>query len=164
VHLGRYLASMVLGWIFLPIAFVGACLPLTPEQGHDLWPMAVQAVLVTIMAFPAYLGIFGLVSTVMRRGFIFGVVFMVLENSLAMFQGNIQSLTVIYYERAYLWKSMPAHMRREASDWYIIDPKSQIAEASDALVVFALVPVLALALALVVIHVIEYRSKQGHSA
>lgn len=164
VHLGRYLATIVLGSLFLPIAFIGAYLPLTVPEGADLWPITAQAVLVTLMAFPAYVGIFGLVSTLMRRGFIFGVAFMVLENSLAMFQGNIQSLTVIYYERAYLWKSIPDHMHRYARDTYMIDPKAQIAEASDAMIVFALVPVLALSLALVVIHVIEYRAKQGHSA
>jgi ABC-type transport system involved in multi-copper enzyme maturation permease subunit len=164
VHLGRYLASVVLGWALLPIAFLGLYLPLSAPPEAELWQMTWNGMIVTWLAFPAYLGIFGLVATIFRKGVVFGVVFIVLENSLALFQGNIQKLTVVYYMRAFLWKSVPSSMRSTVTDWFITDPQAPLAESSEALVMFATVPVVTLALALVAIHLIEYRAKQGQSA
>ncbi len=164
VYLGRYLAGVTLGCAVLPLACLGLYLPLSPPEGAQLGEMTLQTIFVTWLAFPAYMAIFGLVSTVFRKGVIFGVVFIVLENSLASFQGNIQKLTVVYYERAFLWQAVPKPLRRLVDEWFLERPDSPFVERADALVMFATVPVLALALALVVIHLIEYRSKQGQSA
>ena len=40
------------------------------------------------------------------EGVVLGMIFILLENFLALFQGNIQRLTIVHYERSFLWPSV----------------------------------------------------------
>ena len=159
VHLGRTIAALVVGEAALTLSVVALALPLNPSGAVDVLGPARTALTATLLAFPAYLGIFTLLATITRRGMIGGLGLILVENSLAMFAGgNLGRLTMLVYVRSLL------HPAASRAGRLILEQKTGVTEpaaASTAILVFASVAIVTLAAALVLVQVIEYRGKHA---
>ncbi len=97
VLLGKWAAALALGWSVLLLS-VGLTLVVTPVDlgpERDFIRMSVIAVLV---GFPAYLGIFTLLGTIFRRGFLAGLIYAFgFELVLSFVPGAAKRLSLRYY-------------------------------------------------------------------
>ncbi len=158
VHLGRLIAAYVLGSVTRPLCVLAIGLPLDPEHAHGESIRA--AVTATLLAYPAYVAVFSVLTTITRRGLVIGVVGILIENSLSFFQGTIQQLTVVHYVRVLLWPSSSRRGRR------VLDEAFGISEASptwEAIVVMASVTVVGLLATLLLVSVTEFRGRHGQA-
>ncbi len=158
VHLGRTLASLAIGAIVLPVAVLALALPLDPGDSVELAGPVRTAVTATLLAFPAYLAVFSLLCTWLRRGLIGGVFLILVENSLSLVTGNLAKLTVVYYVRSILWPATSLLGRRVLENAARIDDP---ASSATAITVFVAVTIVALGIAMVLVEVLEYRGKHA---
>jgi len=158
VHLGRILASTLIGIVLLPIGVVLLAAPLDAGEAVKLGGPIRTAATATMLAFPAYLGFFTLMSTWTRRGLIWGVVLILIENSLSLVTGNLARMTIVFYVRSLLWPATSTVGRRILEKAARMDAP---AAPSTAIGVFLGVALVATVMALVVVEVTEYRGKHG---
>lgn len=156
VALGRYLAALLVGTVILTLGVFGIGLPLHPPPEAELGQVTRAAAAATLMAYPAYLALFQLVSTVFRKGLAFGVMFVFVENFVSLFTGPIVQLTLIHYVRSQLSRAIPPDSLRSAARLIsVAEPASSVAAIST----FAGVTVVALGLSLLLVAAIEYRGR-----
>ena len=158
VHLGRMIASLIVGTLVLPLAVVALALPLNPGDTVDLTGPVRTAATATLLAFPAYLGMFSLTCTWLRRGLIGGVILILVENSLSLVTGNLARLTMVFYVRSILWPATSPLGR------YVLENSARIEEpasSSTAIIVFITVAIVSIAGALLLVEVLEYRGKHA---
>jgi ABC-type transport system involved in multi-copper enzyme maturation permease subunit len=156
VSLGRYLAALLVGTIILTIGVFGIGLPLHARPEADLGQVTRVAAAATLMAYPAYLALFQLVSTAFRKGLAFGVMFIFVENFVALLTGPIVQLTLIHYVRSQLSRGIPPDSLRAAARLLsVAEPASNAAAIS----AFAGVTAVALGLSLILVEWIEYRGR-----
>jgi predicted PurR-regulated permease PerM len=156
VSLGRYIAALLVGTVILTVGVFGIGLPLHTRPEADLGQVTRVAAAATLMAYPAYLALFQLVSSVFRKGLAFGVVFIFVENFIALLTGPIVQLTLIHYVRSQLSRAIPPDSLRSAARLVnVAEPASNFA----AITAFAGVTVVALGLSLFVVEWIEYRGR-----
>lgn len=156
VTLGRYVAALLVGSLILTIGVFGIGLPLRPKPEADIGQVTRVAAAATLMAYPAYLALFQLVSTVFRKSLAFGVVFIFVENFVALFTGPIVQLTLIHYVRSQLSRAIPPDSLRAAARLVsVAEPASNAAAIS----AFACVTAVALGLSLLLVEWIEYRGR-----
>jgi hypothetical protein len=157
IHLGRFAAAAVVGWTLLPLSVVALVLPLGAGEAARLGSVAASAVGATFLVYPAYVGIFWLVSTLSRRGLALGVVFIVAENTLSFFQGNVAKLTLIHWVRSMVHPAIPSASRGGRADALLHDVVPNSVPACVA--VFVGVALASLVLSLLLVERIEYRGK-----
>lgn len=156
LHFGRFAAAAVVGSLLLPLSVIALAFPLSPAPESELATVATSAVAATLLAYPAYLGIFWLVSTWFRKGLAVGVVYIVIENTLGLVRGNLSKLTMIHYVRSHVHPAIPPGSRRRAAAFLQeIEPSS----VGTALGTFVGVALLTLVLSLLLVETIEYRGK-----
>lgn len=157
VLLGRYAASVVVGSAVLTIGVLTIGLPLATRPEAETGAVMRAAIASTLLAYPAYLALFQLVATVFRRGLVFGVVFIFLENFIsAIPSATIVRITLVYYVRSRLWPAVPIDSRSMAeTHLHVLEPATNLASLS----AFAGVTAVALGLSLLLISVIEYRGR-----
>lgn len=156
VHLGRFLASWVVGAVVLPLSIVAIAAPLGTAPESELRAVAVTSVSATLLAYPAYLALFWLVATVARRGLAIGVFFILAENFMSIVPSNIVRATLIHYVRSMIHPAVPATSRMRAEKLlHVIEPTA----TSTAVLTFVLVWCVALVLSLLLVEWIEYRGK-----
>lgn len=156
VLLGRFLASLILGSVVLPLCVLAIGLPLSTGPEAELGAVMRSAVTTTLLAYPAYLALFQCVATGLRRGLVFCVVFVLLENFISILSGTIVKLTLIFYVRSQVWPAVPKTSRILAEKaLHMAEPASNFAAVS----VFASVAVVALGLSLLMVEMIEYRGR-----
>lgn len=158
VHLGRTIASLVVGTLVLPVAVLALALPLNPGESVELAGPVRVAATATLLAFPAYLGMFSLVCTWLRRGLIGGVFLILIENSLSLVTGNLAKLTMVFYVRSILWPSTSPLGR------YVLENSARIEEpasSSNAIIVFVAISVVSIGGALLLVEALEYRGKHA---
>ncbi len=154
IYIGRTMASLAVGTLLLPISVLAIGLPLEIEIAG---PMQ-SAVTATLLAFPAYVGLFSLSSVCIRKTLVVGVVFVLIENSMSFFAGTIAKLTLVYYVRSLMWpESSPIGRDMLQKAARIDDPAS----AAVAIGVFVGVAILTILVALPLIQTIEYRGKHA---
>ena len=158
VSLGRTIASLVVGVLVLPLAVLALALPLDPGETVELAGPVRTAATATLLAFPAYLGVFSLLCTWLRRGLIGGVCLILVENSLSLVTGNLARLTMVFYVRSIVWPATSDLGRRVLEESAQID---QPASSTTAIAVFVTVTVVALAATCVLVEVLEYRGKHA---
>jgi len=158
VHLGRTLAALALGVVVLPLAVVALALPLDPGETVRLAGPVRTAATATLLAFPAYLGVFGALCTWTRRGLVAGIVVIILENSLALVTGSFARLTIVFYVRSLLWPAasdLGRDVLRRAAQ--IDEP----AASATAVAVFLGVALVTIGASLLIVEVLEYRGKHA---
>lgn len=162
--LGRYLSCWIIGSLLLPLAVLVLYLPLEldPEVRAD--EFAIAAVAATLLVYPAYLAVFTLLCTALRRGLVIGVVFMLIENSFSFLKGMaLQKLSLVFYSRCYVLSSIPdepSRYQRMGLRNMALDPEMVVA-GSYAAIVFVGVILVCTGLAMAVVSTTEYRTKQG---
>jgi ABC-type transport system involved in multi-copper enzyme maturation permease subunit len=161
VLLGRYVAGLVVGSLMLPLAVVALALSVELAPGADTWGVARAAITATLLVLPAYLAVFQLVAVLSRHGLVIGVVFVVLENLIAMVPGLIVKMTLVFYVRSLLLPAMPKSAQSGAGQVLRL-PES--ATSAESVVVFAVVTVVALGLSLLAVEAIEYRGRASQPA
>ena len=165
VHLGRVAAALILGWLILPLGVlaIGGPLDIPWEVKGGLVMAAVTA---TLLAYPAYLAVFSLVTTWTRRGLIVGVVAIILENGVGAISGNIARLTGIFYVRTLLLKVASGEARWNPE---LARGGRGHAEAmantstAECIAVLVTVAVVGLALTLILVQITEYRGRHGQA-
>ncbi len=158
IHLGRILASLLVGIVLLPLAILALALPLDPGDGVALAGAIRTSATATMLAFPAYLGFFTLMSTWTRRGLIAGVILIMIENSLSLVTGNLARMTIVFYVRSLLWPAASPVGRSVLERAARIDDP---ATPSTAIGIFLAVAIVSIALSLVIVELTEYRGKHG---
>lgn len=160
IHFGRFAAALAVGSLLLPLSVVALVLPLDAGAAADLPGVAWSAVAATLLVYPAYLGLFWLVATGLRRGLAAGVVYILIENTLSLVEGNLASLTMIRYVRSVVHPAVPRASRSAASEF--LRDLAPVGVGS-SVAVFAAVAVLSLVLSLLLVEAIEYRGKSAQS-
>jgi hypothetical protein len=160
IHAGRYAAALAFGTILLPGSVLLLTLPLSSAPEAGIPRVAATAVAATLLAYPAYLAIFWLLTTLTRRALVLGLIFVVIENVLALSRGNLARLTVIHYVRSFLLPAIPSTTGERAK---II---TRFAEEMPVFVPVAVLggaAVVALGLSLRLVERIEYRGKSSQA-
>ena len=103
-----------------------------------------------------WFALFQLGARGLRGGLVFGVVFAFIENFISILSGTIVKLTLIFYVRSLVWPAVPKDSRAAADDFLRV---AEPASTAGAVATFAVVTVLALGLSLLLVQVIEYRSR-----
>lgn len=158
VLLGRFLGHTLVGCLVIPLSVASVCLPLDLPPEAELGRTAADAVTISLVAFPVYLALFGLATTWLRQGLVLAIVFLVLENSLYLFQGAIQRLTVIFYVRCLLAAEVPAPMQRHVGDTLLVH--ESVAPAT-AWWMLAGVGLATLVGSMLVVELTEYRARKA---
>ncbi len=160
IHMGRFMAALAFGMILLPASVLLLSVPLNPRAAAEIPSVTTAAVAATLVAYPAYLGIFWLATTCTRRGLVIGLIFIVIENFLAVTQGNLARITVIHYVRAFLLPSIPPGSGGAARS--VTDFAEPLASAT-TISVLAGATVVTLGLSLWLVERIEYRGKSSQA-
>jgi ABC-type transport system involved in multi-copper enzyme maturation permease subunit len=156
IHLGRFAAAALVGSLVLPLSVLALALPLDCPPAARLPDVATSAVGATLLVYPAYLGVFWLVSTVLRRGLAIGVLYIVVENTLSLVQGNLSLLTMIHWVRSLVHPAVPETSRFRAEAFLQqIEPST----AATSVGVFVSTAIAALVLSLLLVETVEYRGK-----
>ncbi len=159
VHLGRIVANLLLGSGTLCLAVLALALPLDPSDAVDVAGPVRTSLTATLLAYPAYVGIFSLLATITRRGMIGGLALILVENFLGVIPaGNVSRITMLLYVRSLL------HPAASPLGQTILEEKAGVATpatAGTAVGVFLSVTVLTIGLALVFVRTIEYRGKHA---
>jgi ABC-type transport system involved in multi-copper enzyme maturation permease subunit len=157
VLLGRWSASLVVGWAVLAVGVLAIALPLDTRPEADTGAVVRSALAATLLAFPAYLALFQLAATVLRRCLVFGVVFIFVENVISVIpSATIVRFTIVYYVRSRIWPAVPPGSRALAESLlHVAEPASDVA----SLAAFAGVTAVALVLSLLAVEAIEYRGR-----
>jgi ABC-type transport system involved in multi-copper enzyme maturation permease subunit len=156
VLLGRYVASLALGWLLLPLCVLAISLPLSTGEDAGVGRVTEVALTSTLLAYPAYLALFQLVATVFRRGLALGVVYAFVEFFVSLLTGTIVKLTLVHYVRSQLRPAMPKLDRIRVDD--VLGANEPAANAT-CVAVFVGVALTALVLSLVLVERIEYRGR-----
>ena len=156
VHLGRFAAAWLLGTLVLPLAVLAIGLPLDLPEAAEMGSVLRSTVTATLLAYPAYLAVFWCVSTLLRHGMALGLVFILVENSVAAVTGNVKRVTLVHYVRSVIWPAVPAGSRGRAKELLLL---GEPAGVGVSIAVFASATVVALLLALVLVQVTEYRGR-----
>lgn len=160
IHLGRFLAAWAVGSLVLPLGVVAIAAPLSPRPEAQILGTVVASITTTLLAYPAYLAIFWLAATVVKRGLVFGVCFVVVENSLSWIPANVAKATLVFYVRAMVFPSIPKSSRFSAER--LVRDLEMVGRPTAAMV-FAAAAVVALVLALLLVEWIEYRGKESQA-
>jgi len=157
VLLGRYAASLVVGSAVLAVGVLTIGLPLSTPPEADTGAVMRAAVASTLLAYPAYLALFQLAATAVRKCLVFGVVFIFLENFIsAIPSATIVRFTLVFYVRSRIWPAVPTGSHGMADTLlHVLEPASNL----ESLSAFAGVTVVALGLSLLLIAAIEYRGR-----
>ena len=160
IHLGRYAAALAVGCLILPLSVVALAVPLRLGDEAGLSGVAWSSVGATLLVYPAYLGLFWLVSTWLRRGLAAGVVYILVENTFSLVEGNLAALTMIRYVRSLVHPSVPRTSLGRADPFLLgqipVDPGISAA-------VLVAVAVAALVLSLLLVESVEYRGKSAQT-
>jgi ABC-type transport system involved in multi-copper enzyme maturation permease subunit len=156
VLLGRYMAGLVVGSILLPLAVVALALSLDLAPTADTWGVARAAVTATLLVLPAYLAFFQLVAVLSRHGLVIGVVFVVLENLIALAPGLIVRLTLVFYVRSMLLPAVPKDAQVGSG---AVMKLADAATTGESIAAFVAVTVVSLGLSLLAVEHIEYRGR-----
>jgi len=160
IHLGRFAAALAVGSLLLPLSVLTLALPLDPGPAAEMGAVATSAVAATLLVYPAYLGLFWAVSTWSRRGLALGVVYILVENTLSLTEGNLASLTMIRYVRSMVHPAVPGASLRRASAF--LQDASPVSVGT-SVTVFAALALLSLVLSLLLVESVEYRSKSAQT-
>lgn len=161
IHLGRFLAAWIVGSVVLPLSVAAIAVPLDTAPAASVSDVAVTAVTATLLAYPAYLAVFWLAATWIRKGIVVGVVFILLENFLSMIPANVVRLTLIHYVRSIVWASVPETSKKNdiAEVLGAVEPVTTVAAATTCV----LTAVTSLVLSLLLVEWIEYRGKTSQA-
>jgi ABC-type transport system involved in multi-copper enzyme maturation permease subunit len=159
VLLGRYLAAMFVGAVILAVGVLAIGLPLDTKPEADIGHVMQVSLASTVMAYPAYLALFQLVSTVFRQGLVFGVIFIAIENFISILSGTaVVQLTIMFYVRSQVWPAVPKTSRWTAEQLlHVAEPATNLT----AIAVFSGVTLVALGLSLWMVGRIEYRGRSS---
>ncbi len=161
---GRLAAALVVGAALLCVDVYAIGLPLSTPPDAELQSVMASACASTLLALPAYLALFQIVSTGTRLCLVFGIVYVLVENFVSVIPGAFARVTLVYYVRAHLSRSIP-----KASDYAAgVFRHSDFLRAADeppsittVLLVFCGVTVVALGLSLLLVETIEYRGRSS---
>ncbi len=160
VMFGRIVAAILVGVVLLPLGVLGTVLPLDGAS-VELAPVARTAVAATLLAYPAYIGLFAAAATWTRRGLVCGVVFILLENSLSFVSGTIARLTLVHYVRSMLHPVASPVGRRVLTQAARLDPPASTAFSVG---VFVCAAAVSIGIALLLVERTEYRGRHAQPA
>lgn len=160
IHLGRFLAAWAVGSVVLPLCVAAIAAPLATREEAAVRDVAVSAVGATLLAYPAYLALFWLVTTWFRKGLAIGVVFILIETFVALIPTNLARVTLVFYVRSMIHPTVPKGSRRAAEKLlHVLEPVA----VGDAVLTFVLAKVVALVLSLLLVESVEYRGKTSQA-
>jgi ABC-2 type transport system permease protein len=152
VVLGKWSAALLAGWV-LAFASLGATLALSPASAGG--PFLRSSILVVALGYAAYLGMFTLLGTLFRRGYIAGLIYAFgFELVLAFIPGAAKRLSVGFYLRSLL-KPTVDHQEPFEDFFRMMPPDS----ATTCAAVLALVSAATVAAAILVVPVKEFRAR-----
>jgi ABC-type transport system involved in multi-copper enzyme maturation permease subunit len=158
VLLGRYCAALLVGSVILTLGLLAIGLPLETRPEAQIGAAMSAGIACTLLAFPAYLALFQLVSTAIRQGLVFGVIFVFIEKFMASLHSTIAKTTIVFYVRSQLLLSAPEAGRTYVErSFVVVEP----ATTATAVATFAGVTVVALGLSLLLVQSIEYRGRNS---
>jgi ABC-2 type transport system permease protein len=152
VLLGKWSAALLAGW-GLAFASLGATLLLgkTPAEG----PFLRASILVVALGYAAYLGMFTLLGTLFRRGYIAGLIYAFgFELVLAFIPGAAKRLSVGFYLRSLL-EPTTGHKEPFEDFFRMMPPDS----AGTCATVLALVAAATVAAAILIVPLKEFRAR-----
>jgi len=100
--LGKFAASVLMGWVAISLSVGGVLLAYGSDAPAGFGMRAIGAVL---LVTPAYLGVFALLSALTRWGLLIGFVYaFLIEGLLSLIPGMVREATLLYYSRSIIAK------------------------------------------------------------
>lgn len=154
IVLGKWSAALAAGWA-VGIVSLGATLLLTPVSLEGLDPFVRGCWLAVLLGYPAYLGVFTLLGTLFRRGFLAGLIYAYgYELVIAFVPGAAKRLSLGYFVRSLIKPHSPAEEPFEGM-FFGLPPDPE----GTCIAVLGGAALLALALALLVVPRKEFRAR-----
>lgn len=154
VVMGKWAAALVAGWTVGFLA-LGLTLLFTATPLDDRGPFLRACWLAVLLGFPAYLGIFTLLGTLFRRGFLAGLIYAYgYELVVGFIPGVAKRLSLGYFLRSLLEPGAPDKEPFEGA-FFLLPPDPE----GTCIVVLAAVALLGLAIALAVVPRKEFRAR-----
>ncbi len=154
VVLGKWAAALVAGWA---VGFVslGLTFLLTAKPLDDLGPFVRASWLAVLLGFPAYLGVFTLLGTLFRRGFLAGLVYAYgYELVVPFIPGAAKRLSLGYYLRSLMEPHAPNKEPFEGA-FFLLPPDPE----GVCIIVLVSVALIGLAISLAVVPRKEFRAR-----
>jgi ABC-2 type transport system permease protein len=158
IVLGKWCAALAAGWVLACIS-LGLTLLLTPVPLGEMGPFVRASWIAVLIGYPAYLGIFTLLGTLFRRGFLAGLIYAYgYEMVVGYIPGAAKRLSVGYYLRSILQPHAPEKEPFEGAFFGLApDPESTCLRVLVAVAIVSIV----LALVLVPRKEFQARNVQG---
>lgn len=154
VVLGKWAAALVSGWA---VGFVslGLTFAFTATPLDDLGPFVRASWLAVLLGFPAYLGVFTLLGTLFRRGFLAGLIYAYgYELVVGFIPGSAKRLSLGYFLRSLLEPHAPDKEPFEGA-FFLLPPDPE----GVCLIVLLSVALLGLAISLAIVPRKEFRAR-----